>query len=168
MWIQVNGKNKNSSYLIGTFYQPSSQEEDKRIWLEKFDKLLSNIQTVWFGPIVIAGDFNINLHSAHPSKATNMYLEILETYGLKQHTSKATRGNALIDHIISNVSTTITHEGVVFADTVKRSFHRPREQDCAKKILKIEMFARYMVVFHRTRDNFLLFFFFVFIVTFFP
>ena len=118
MWIQVSGKNKNSSYLIGTFYQPSSQEEDKRIWLEKFEKLLSNIQTVWFGPIVIAGDFNINLHSAHPSKATNMYLEILETYGLKQHISKATRGKALIDHIISNLSTTITHEGVVFADTI--------------------------------------------------
>ena len=30
VWIEVKGKNKNSDYLVGCFYQPSSVEAEKR------------------------------------------------------------------------------------------------------------------------------------------
>jgi len=30
IWIEVKGKNKNSNYLVGCFYQPSSVEAEKR------------------------------------------------------------------------------------------------------------------------------------------
>ena len=36
IWIEVRGKNKNSAFLIGAFYQPSSDEKEKQYWPEKF------------------------------------------------------------------------------------------------------------------------------------
>jgi len=38
-WIEVNGKNKNSNYLVGCSYQPSSIEAEKRDWCDKLDYL---------------------------------------------------------------------------------------------------------------------------------
>ena len=42
-WIEVKGKNKNSSFLVGCLHQPSSIESEKQSWCEKFDNLLSQI-----------------------------------------------------------------------------------------------------------------------------
>ena len=36
IWIEVCGKNKNSAFLIGAFYQPSSDEKETQYWPEKF------------------------------------------------------------------------------------------------------------------------------------
>ena len=63
IWIEVCGKNKNSAFLIGAFYQPSSDEKEKQCWLEKFDRLIAEVYVKWNGMIIIAGDFNINLNS---------------------------------------------------------------------------------------------------------
>ena len=63
IWIEVRGKNKNSTFLIGAFYQPSSDEKEKQCWLEKFDRLIAEVYVKWVGMIIIAGDFNINLNS---------------------------------------------------------------------------------------------------------
>ena len=41
-WLEVSGLNKNSSYLVGIFYQPSFIEEEKREWLDHFEEILSN------------------------------------------------------------------------------------------------------------------------------
>ena len=60
LWIEVRGCN-NNSYLIGVFYQPSSEQSVKELWLAKFDNILAQISIIWDGPIVIAGDFHINL-----------------------------------------------------------------------------------------------------------
>ena len=62
IWIEVRGKNKNSAFLIGAFYQPSSDEKEKQCWLEKFDHLIAEVYVKWNGMIIIAGDFNINLN----------------------------------------------------------------------------------------------------------
>ena len=61
LWIKVQGRNKNTAVLIGVVYQPSSNETEKLIWLEKFERILTEIYLEWSGAIIIAGDFNIDL-----------------------------------------------------------------------------------------------------------
>ena len=58
LWIEVKGKNKNSSLLV---YQPSSIKSEKQSWCEKFDNLQSQIYIKCDGVIIITGDFNIDL-----------------------------------------------------------------------------------------------------------
>ena len=62
IWIEVRGKNKNPTFLIGAFYQPSSDEKEKQCWLEMIDRLIAEVYVKWNGMIIIAGDFNINLN----------------------------------------------------------------------------------------------------------
>ena len=61
LWIEVRGRNKNTSYLVDVIYQPSSVEAEKHNWLEIFDHLITEIYVKWEGPIILTGDFNINL-----------------------------------------------------------------------------------------------------------
>ena len=61
--IEIRGKNKNSAFFIGAYYQPSSDEKEKQCWLEKFDRLIAEVYVKWNGMIIIAGDLNINLNS---------------------------------------------------------------------------------------------------------
>ena len=49
VWIEVKGKNKNSSFLIGTFYQPSSENQAKSEWIDKFEIVLSKVFSNWEG-----------------------------------------------------------------------------------------------------------------------
>ena len=61
--IEVRGKNKNSSFLIGAFYQPSSDGKEKQCCLEKFNRLIAEVYVKWSGMIIIARDFDINLNN---------------------------------------------------------------------------------------------------------
>ena len=54
-WFEVKGK--KSPFLLAVFYQPSSND-DKRIWLHKFEVLVSYVLTIWTDPVVITGDTN--------------------------------------------------------------------------------------------------------------
>ena len=112
-WVELKGKNKNSNLLLGTMYQPSSCEVEKSQWLEKLDTLLSLIHTKWNGPIVITGDFNIDLSNPGPN-SRNRFLNIITTYDLEQVITKPTRmGKTLIDHIITNIPKRVIHEDVI-------------------------------------------------------
>lgn len=52
------------------------------------------------GTIMIAGDSNIDLST----EIQKRYIEVLETYGLNNHITKANQiGKKIIDHIISNM-----------------------------------------------------------------
>ena len=61
------------------------------------DKLFSCVKNV-----ILAGDFNINLHNG--SSITNRYVSLLSDYGLSQHILQPTRvslqSSTLIDHVI--------------------------------------------------------------------
>ena len=104
-WVEVKGKNKNSSFLVGCVYQPSSVETEKRDWCEKLDNLLSQIYVKWDGIIILTGDFNIDLLNGDPTTKSK-YLNILKAFELKQQISDPTRkGKTLIDHISSNIAT---------------------------------------------------------------
>ena len=116
-WIEVKGKNKNSSFLVGCIYQPSSNESEKRKWCEKFDSLMTQIYSKWNGIIVITGDFNIDVLSETQSR--DLYSNILRTFDISQHITKPTRKNQrLIDHISSNIPDKLVHQDVIPADDI--------------------------------------------------
>ncbi|XP_057310275.1 uncharacterized protein LOC130648252 [Hydractinia symbiolongicarpus] len=118
VWIEVKGRNKNYSYLVGTFYQPSSIEREKKDWLERFDILLRHITAKWDGIIIITGDFNIDLLQGDKS-TIELYQDTLMTYDLKQHITKPTRkSTSLIDHVISNIPEKVVSENVLLCDEI--------------------------------------------------
>ena len=97
--IECKGNNCNKSYLVAALYQPSSDEKQKFIWIEKLDMLLSIINSTWNKTIIMTGDTNIDY--LKPSVALKRYKEVIETYNLKQHVTIPTRKvTKIIDHII--------------------------------------------------------------------
>ena len=89
LWVEIQGRKKNSACLIGVFYQPSSENNKKLEWLEKLDSVLSIVKSTWKGPVRITGDSNIDLLAS--TEIQKRYIEVLETYDLNNHISKATR-----------------------------------------------------------------------------
>ena len=117
-WLEVSGLNKNSSYLVGIFYQPSSIEHEKREWLDHFEEIIAHSSLKWNGVTIVAGDFNIDLIDG--DKITiNKYNDILDAYGLTQHISYPTRhGKSLIDHISTNIPKKVICENVIPCETI--------------------------------------------------
>ena len=89
LWVEIQGRKKNSACLIGIFYQPSSENNKKLEWLEKLDSVLSIVKSTWNGTVRITGDSNIDLLAS--TEIQKRYIEVLETYDLNNHISKATR-----------------------------------------------------------------------------
>ena len=117
LWVEIRGRNKNNSYLVGSIYQPSSNETEKRQWLERFDRLITEIYVKWNGIIILAGDFNIDLLNVKES--TRMYKDLLHTFSFHQHVHKPMRKNkTLIDHISSNLAHKIIHSDVIYTDEI--------------------------------------------------
>ena len=56
LWIELRGRNKNTPFLTGVIYQPSSNETEKLVWLEKFEHILCEVYTQWNGVIILARD----------------------------------------------------------------------------------------------------------------
>ena len=147
LWIEVRGCN-NNSYLIGVFYQPSSEQSVKELWLAKFDNILAQISIIWDGPIVIAGDFHINLLNSG-KKVAKRYDGILDTFNLQQLNSYPTRkGKKLIDHIITNTSMKPICENLVPTDEISDhdmpfvilNIKSPKFQPCYKMICDFKNF----------------------------
>ena len=71
--IDCKGNNCNKSYLVAALYQPSSDEKEKLIWIEreKLDSLLSIAKSTWNKTIIIIGDTNIDY--LKPSVAFKRY-----------------------------------------------------------------------------------------------
>ena len=59
LWIELRGRNKNTPFLTGVVYQPSSKETEKLIWLEKFEHILGEVYTQWNGVLILAGDLTL-------------------------------------------------------------------------------------------------------------
>ena len=116
--IEVKGKNKKSSYLIGVVYQPSSKNAKKIEWIEKIDAVLSSIKSTWDSTIILTGDTNIDLLSS--SMTHDMYEQMLHSYQLSCHITKPTRkGKNLMDHISSNIcKNKILHSDVLPRATI--------------------------------------------------
>ena len=60
-FIELHGQSKNTPYLVAVAYQPSPYESDKLLWLENFERLLSEVTTKWDGVNFITGEIKIDL-----------------------------------------------------------------------------------------------------------
>lgn len=64
LWIEVQGKNKRSPYLIRIVSQPSSKNAKKKSYgLKKIDAMPSSIKNARASSIILTGDTNIDLSS---------------------------------------------------------------------------------------------------------
>lgn len=115
LWIEIQGKNKNSSMLLGTIYRSTRIIETQQ-WFTEMENMLSEITTSWNGLLVLCGDFNIDL--LQPSLSiTKQFMDLLYVFNLTQHINKATRttrrSSTLIDLIISNCPQSIKYTDVL-------------------------------------------------------
>ena len=101
LWVELPGKNKNSRLLAGVIYR-SEKLLPLNDWLEKFEDTIGYIKTTWDGPIMIAGDMNIDLLS--PDTNCRNYQGLLKQFSLTQVVKGPTRisknSASLIDHIL--------------------------------------------------------------------
>ena len=112
LWVELTFKNKNSLILLGVLYQDNFDSTSKTIWLQKLDTVIGQLSSSWDGTIMICGDMNINtLDSTNP--ILNLYEAILNSYNLTRHINEPTRGNKVLDNIISNSPSQIKHCGVI-------------------------------------------------------
>ena len=143
-WLEFTGKTMLSNILIGIVYQPSSKTREKIDWLDKFETLLAQITLIHQGPIMITGDFNIDL--LKESQEREAYQDILATFNLTQHITKPTRkSKTLIDHVITNVDTKLIASDVVPCDEIS-------DHDAPFCIFKIKK-PRYEPRFKYIRDE---------------
>ena len=61
LFVEIDGRNKNTPSHICVVYQPSSNEIEMLEWLEKFENLLADVYLKWKGVFIVTGDFNIDL-----------------------------------------------------------------------------------------------------------
>ena len=118
LWIEVQGRNKNTPVLTDAVYQPSSNETEKLIWLEKFERILSEIYIKRNGVIIIAGNFNIDLLDRN--KQSNVVTKTFYIhFTLGQHITTATRkSKTLIDHVISTIPNGVIHHNVLHTEEI--------------------------------------------------
>ena len=90
LWTEVQGRNKETTILTGVVYQPSSNETEKLIWFEKFERILTEFYIKWSWVIIIDGDFNIDLLNGN-KQSQRRYKDILHSFSLHPHITKVTK-----------------------------------------------------------------------------
>ena len=104
IWLEIPGKNKHSKLLLGVLYR-SERIQDFQTWIDKTENLLSQLNVLWDGLLVVTGDMNIDLLKPELVQVKK-YIDLLESLNLYQHVQHPTRtaptSATLIDHIISN------------------------------------------------------------------
>lgn len=97
-------KNKYSKLLIGTIYRFELILGTK-VWLDKFDDLLSTVMTSWDELLLVTGDINICLLDNKPnmSNIERQHRKILESSNLTQHITKPTRVTRTTKSLIHHV-----------------------------------------------------------------
>ena len=115
LWLEIQGRNKNSRLLIGTIYR-STTILTTQLWLTQMENMLSDLSTSWDGLLIITGDLNIDILKPN-APLTKQYINLLYMFNLTQHMEKATRvtcvSESLIDHIISNNPKRVTYTDVL-------------------------------------------------------
>ena len=98
---ELPGKNKNCRLLAGFIYR-SEKLLPFNDWLEKFEDTIGYIKTNWDGPIMIAGDINIDLSC--PDTNCRNYQGLSKQFNLTHVAKGPTRisqnSATLIEHIL--------------------------------------------------------------------
>ena len=147
-WIQIAGQKKSPNIIIGNFYQPSSKLQDKLVFLEKFETLLAQVTILHEGPIIISGDFNIDLLRESPE--AERLADILHAFQLTQDGAQPTRkSKSFIGHIISTQDLKLLDHDVVYCDKI--SDHDA--PSCIFKSSKMKYEPRYKFIRDERRLN---------------
>ena len=109
------GKNKKIINTHRHCYQPSAKPDDKTIWLNKIETILSIITSTFTGTIILTGDTNINIKEDFNIK--KWYTELLQN--LPQHTQLPTKKSTkTIDHIITNIPNEVIHSNILLCSSI--------------------------------------------------
>ena len=111
LWPEIPGRNKHSKILLGAVYRSESVMLYSD-WLESFESLLSDLTISWDGMLQVTGDISVDLFK-ESKPSVRKYIDMLETLNLTQLVTKPTRTTlhtkTLIDHIITNTPTQVSH-----------------------------------------------------------
>ena len=110
LWLEVSGRNKRSKILIGIIYR-SNKFFTVSQWMDRFEDLISKIKIVNEYPIVLSGDFNINMMDTN-NHTTNDFQSALTQFNFEQLIQEPTRttenSSTLIDLIITDRKSLVT------------------------------------------------------------
>ena len=106
--------------LLGVLYR-SNFIQDFHTWIDTVESLFSQLNVLWDGLLVVAGDVNIDILTL-AAPQVRKYCDMLTSLNLYQHVTKPTRtmptSKTLIDHIISNTPNRITYCNVLPCPTI--------------------------------------------------
>ena len=91
LWLEIQGRNKNSRLLVGTIYI-STRILTTQQWLTQMENMFSDLSTSWDGLLIITGDLNIDILKPN-APLTKQYIDLLYclyTFNLTQHVKKGT------------------------------------------------------------------------------
>ena len=97
IWIELTYRNKNSSVLVGVFYQDNFNNTSKTEWLGMFDTMMGQVLLKWYKTVILFGDLNIDIIKVNP--AYRLYHDILKGHDLTQHITQPTMNNCAIFYI---------------------------------------------------------------------
>ena len=132
-FLKLVEEEKKTSSFICVAYQPSSNEIEKLEWLENFENLLVDVYLKWKSVFIVTVNFNIDL-PGDLKESILRYKNLLHTFSLHQHITKATwKNKILIDHISSNINNKLSLIDVLMTnemsgqDTPYRTFNIKKE-----------------------------------------
>ncbi|KAF7252758.1 hypothetical protein EYD10_02105 [Varanus komodoensis] len=101
IWLKLKGAKNKKNLVVGIYYHPSSQKEDKDA---TFEKQLASISKK--NDVVIMGDFNFpdicwDTNSAKHGPSKRFLTCVVDNF-LQQKVEEGTRGSAILDLILTN------------------------------------------------------------------
>jgi len=103
LWIALR-THSGTNILLGAVYRPGSASPADTSLIQHLDETLS--QQLPYNNVIIAGDFNVHNEEWLGSSKTTLAGEALEDvctiHDLVQHVHEPTRGNAILDLVMSN------------------------------------------------------------------
>lgn len=134
LWLEIPGQNKHSKLLIGVIYR-SNKFFTANEWIDRFENLLSKIKIICDFPVLISGDFNINMLDSE-KREVKEFQSTLTQFNLDQLINNPTRttekSSTLIDLIITDQKNIVKESGVLPCTNIS-------DHDGVYAILKIKL-----------------------------
>ena len=110
LWLSIKTQG-DGRLVVGAVYRPGSSAENDVPLIEHFrDQCLANL-TRHNTRVLLAGDFNVHntdwLGSTKTTLAGEYLEDVCSSHGLTQHANQPTRGQSILDLIISDCSSTV-------------------------------------------------------------
>ena len=119
LWIKLQ-TNQSKPLLIGAFYRPTDNDAQAGAALEES---LSKIpKSCYLSNVILSGDFNLpdihwesmscKLKPNYTKELNNQYIAIFQDHGLTQVNFENTRGNSILDVVLTTNPDLVTHTSI--------------------------------------------------------